>query len=112
VVVLLLPLSLAKDDGEFNRGGGGGGGGGPVAVAAVAAIDYRDRWCLHLVAEAALDGGQVTTSRCSKRAAIRGIVFGCAAMARAMVVALEEEGNVEGKKSNGNCNKVGDGKQR
>jgi hypothetical protein len=28
VVVLLLPLSLAMDDGEFNHGGGGGGGGG------------------------------------------------------------------------------------
>jgi hypothetical protein len=27
VVVLLLPLSLAMDDGEFEDGGGGGGGG-------------------------------------------------------------------------------------
>jgi hypothetical protein len=27
VVVLLLPLSLAMDDGEFDHGGGGGSGG-------------------------------------------------------------------------------------
>jgi hypothetical protein len=44
VVVLLLPLSLAMDDGEFDDGvgGGGGGGGGPAAAAAaaVAAVDY------------------------------------------------------------------------
>ncbi len=44
VVLLLLPLSLAMDDGEFDHGGGGGGGGGPAAaaVAAVAATD--DDW--------------------------------------------------------------------
>jgi hypothetical protein len=55
VVVLLLPLSLAKDDGEFNNSGGGVSGGSPaamaaVAVAAVAAVDNRGgvqwRWCL------------------------------------------------------------------
>jgi hypothetical protein len=28
VVVVLMPLSLAMDNGEFNSGGGGGGGGG------------------------------------------------------------------------------------
>ncbi len=40
VVLLLLPLSLAVDDGKFDHGGGGGGGGGSVAaVAAVAALD-------------------------------------------------------------------------
>jgi hypothetical protein len=41
VVLLLLPLSLAFDDGEFDHSGGGGGGGGPAAaaVAAVAAMD-------------------------------------------------------------------------
>jgi hypothetical protein len=41
VVLLLLPLFLAMNDGKFNHGGGGGGGGGPVAVAgkAVAAMD-------------------------------------------------------------------------
>jgi hypothetical protein len=40
-VLLLLPLSLAIDDGDFDHGGGGGGGGGLVAaaVAAVAAMD-------------------------------------------------------------------------
>jgi hypothetical protein len=60
-VVLLLTLSLAMDNGEFNHGGGGGGdcgggsGGGSAAaaaaaavaaaaVAAVAAVDDRDRW--------------------------------------------------------------------
>jgi hypothetical protein len=37
VVVLLLPLFLALDDGEFDHGGGGGGGGGPAAAAAAAA---------------------------------------------------------------------------
>ena len=36
VVLLLLPLSSAMDNGEFDHGGGGGGGGGPVAAAAVA----------------------------------------------------------------------------
>jgi hypothetical protein len=43
VVVLLLPLSVAMDDGEFDHGGGGygGSGGNPaaVAVAVVAAVD-------------------------------------------------------------------------
>jgi hypothetical protein len=40
VVVLLLPLSLEMDDGEFNNCGGGGGSGGPAAgaVAAVAVV--------------------------------------------------------------------------
>jgi hypothetical protein len=37
VVLLLLPLSLAMDNGKFDHGGGGGGSGGPVAAAAVAA---------------------------------------------------------------------------
>ncbi len=46
MVVLLLPLSLALDDGEFNHGGGsgGGGGGGPVAAAAAAAAAVDDHW--------------------------------------------------------------------
>jgi hypothetical protein len=46
VVVLLLPLSLAMDNGEFDCGGGGGGGDDlvVVAVAVVAAFIYRDRW--------------------------------------------------------------------
>ncbi len=38
MVVLLLPLSLAMDDGEFDHGGGGGSGGGRAA-AAVAAVE-------------------------------------------------------------------------
>ncbi len=36
VVLLLLPLSLAINNGEFGHSGGGGGGGGPAAAAAVA----------------------------------------------------------------------------
>jgi hypothetical protein len=36
VVLLLLPISLAVDNGEFDHHGGGGGGGGPAAVAAAA----------------------------------------------------------------------------
>jgi hypothetical protein len=38
VVVLLLPLSLAMDDGEFNHSGGGGGLSAAAATA-VAAVD-------------------------------------------------------------------------
>jgi hypothetical protein len=48
VVLLLLPLSLAMDDGKFDHGGGGGGVGGPAAVAAVAVAamdnDWRQKW--------------------------------------------------------------------
>jgi hypothetical protein len=44
VVVLLLPLSLAMDNGEFNHGGGGGGGGGLAAAAAVAGAAEDDNW--------------------------------------------------------------------
>ncbi len=44
MVVLLLPLSLAMDAGEFDHGGGGGGGGSPAAAAAaVAAVDNNWR---------------------------------------------------------------------
>jgi hypothetical protein len=41
VVLLLLPLSLAMDDGKFDHGGGSGGGSGLAAAAAavVAAMD-------------------------------------------------------------------------
>jgi hypothetical protein len=48
VVLLLLPLSLAMDNGEFDHGGGGGGGGGPAAAAAAAVAamddDWRQKW--------------------------------------------------------------------
>jgi hypothetical protein len=44
MVLLLLPLSLAMDDGEFDHGGGGGSGGGPVAAAAVAGAVVDDDW--------------------------------------------------------------------
>jgi hypothetical protein len=44
VVVLLLPLFLAMDDGEFDHGGGGGGGGGLTAAAAAAVVAMDDDW--------------------------------------------------------------------
>jgi hypothetical protein len=49
VVLLLLPLSLAMDDHEFDHGGGGGGGGGggnPAAVVAGAVVDnyWWQKW--------------------------------------------------------------------
>jgi hypothetical protein len=44
VVLLLLPLSLAMDDGKFDHGGGGGGGGGPAAAAAVAVAAMDNYW--------------------------------------------------------------------
>ncbi len=44
VVLLLLPLSLAINDGEFNHDGGGGGGGGPAAAAALAVAAVDDDW--------------------------------------------------------------------
>jgi hypothetical protein len=71
VVVLLLPLFLAMEDGDFNRGGGGGSGGGPVAavVAAVAAVDNSVWWWWHLMVVAAFGGGHATTSWRSERAA-------------------------------------------
>jgi hypothetical protein len=44
--MLLLPLSLAMGDGEFNDGGGGGsgGGGGPAAAATAAVAAVDDDW--------------------------------------------------------------------
>ncbi len=44
VVLLLLPLSLAIDDGEFDHGGGGGGSGGSVAAAAAAVAVVANDW--------------------------------------------------------------------
>jgi hypothetical protein len=44
VVLLLLPLSLAMDDGKFDHGGGGGGSGSPVAAAVVAVAAMDDNW--------------------------------------------------------------------
>jgi hypothetical protein len=43
-VLLLLPLSLAIDYGEFDHGGGVEGGGGLVAAAAVAVAVVDDNW--------------------------------------------------------------------
>jgi hypothetical protein len=48
VVLLLLPIFLAVDNGEFDHRGGGGGGGGPAAATAAtrAAVDdnWRQKW--------------------------------------------------------------------
>ena len=44
VAVLLLPLSLAMDKGEFDHGGGGDGGGGLEAAAAAAVAAVDDNW--------------------------------------------------------------------
>ncbi len=48
MVLLLLPLSLAMDDGKFDHSGGGGGGGGLAAVATAAVVamdnDWRQKW--------------------------------------------------------------------
>jgi hypothetical protein len=44
VVLLLLPISLAVDNGEFDHGGGGGGRGGPVAAAVAAGAAMDDNW--------------------------------------------------------------------
>jgi hypothetical protein len=44
VVLLLLPLFLAMNDGKFDHGGGGGGGGGPATVVAAAVAAMDDDW--------------------------------------------------------------------
>jgi hypothetical protein len=44
VVLLLLPLSSAMDDGKFDHGGGVGGGGGPAAAAAGAVAVMDNDW--------------------------------------------------------------------
>jgi hypothetical protein len=63
LVVLLWPLSLAMDNGEFDHSGSGGGG------AALAAVDDRDRGWWRLMTAAALDRGNTTTSWCRVRVA-------------------------------------------
>ncbi len=44
MVLLLLPLSLAMDDGKFDHGGGSGGSGGPAAAEAAAVAVMDDGW--------------------------------------------------------------------
>ncbi len=44
MVLLLLPLSPAIDDGEFDHNGGSGGGGGLVAAAALAVVVVDKDW--------------------------------------------------------------------
>ncbi len=67
-MVLMLPLSLAMENGEFDKDGGGGSSGSPVATAAAAAAammveDNRDsvqwrRWPRRSMAVAAFGGIQ------------------------------------------------------
>ncbi len=44
MVVLLLPISLAVDDSEFDHGGGGGRGGGLAAAAVAAGVAVDNNW--------------------------------------------------------------------
>ncbi len=44
VVLLLLPLSLATDNGKFDHGGVGGGRGGTAAAAAAAMAAMDNDW--------------------------------------------------------------------
>jgi hypothetical protein len=44
VVLLLLQISLAVEDGEFNHHGGRGGSGGTAAAAAVAGEAVDNNW--------------------------------------------------------------------
>jgi hypothetical protein len=44
VVLLMLPLSPAIDDSEFDHNGGVDGSGGPVAVAVLAVAAVDDDW--------------------------------------------------------------------
>jgi hypothetical protein len=44
VVLLLLPLSLAMDNGKIDHCGGDGSGGGPEAAAAAAMAALDDDW--------------------------------------------------------------------
>ncbi len=44
MVLLLLPLSSAMNDGEFDHSGGGGGGGGPAVAAAAVVPAMDDDW--------------------------------------------------------------------
>jgi hypothetical protein len=62
--MLLLPLSSAIDNGDFDNVGGsgsGGGSGGPAAAAVVAGVDNRDsvqlRWWQGWTMKTAFNGG-------------------------------------------------------
>jgi hypothetical protein len=44
MVLLMLPLSSAMDNGEFNHGGGSGSSGRLVAAAAVAGVAVDNDW--------------------------------------------------------------------
>ncbi len=54
MVLLLLPLSLAMDDSEFDNGNVIGSGGSPVAAAAVAQVVVNDDWQQKRLAKRAL----------------------------------------------------------
>ncbi len=44
MVLLLLPISFAVDNGEFDHHGGGGGGGGLAAAAVATGTAVDDDW--------------------------------------------------------------------
>ncbi len=44
VVLLLLPWSMAMNDGEFAHGGGNGGGGCPATAEAMVGAAVEDNW--------------------------------------------------------------------
>ncbi len=54
MVLLLLPLSSAKDDGKFDHSGSSGGGGGPEAAAAAAVAAMDNNWRQKVLAMRAL----------------------------------------------------------
>ncbi len=56
MVLLLLPISSAVDDGEFDHRGGGGGGGGPAAAAAAAGAAVEDGWRQKAAGNKSVDG--------------------------------------------------------
>jgi hypothetical protein len=54
VVLLLLPISLAVDNGEFDHRGGGGSGGGLAAAAVAAGVAVDKDWWQKQLAKRAL----------------------------------------------------------
>ncbi len=54
MVLLLLPISFAMDDGKFDHSGGGGGSGGPVAVAVAEMAAMDNNWRHRRLAKRAL----------------------------------------------------------
>ncbi len=55
-MLLLLLISLAVDNGEFDHRGGGGGGGSPVAAAAAAGVAVDNNWRQKAAGNKSVDG--------------------------------------------------------